>query len=403
MGSYIKIPGLPTELNNKANMLAGFIRNIGISREEVVGIFLSRSEKLIISLIAVLKAGGCYMPMDMIYPAERINYMISASKTKYIITERKMADINFAGKIIYIDDFCENINLDIGEDGENLANFNKASDAAYVIFTSGTTGKPKGVVVEHRNFINSMYAWREAYRMKDFAVKLLQLASFSFDVFSGDVARALLNGGELVICPDEDRINMKNLYNIIIQNSISILESVPALIVPLMDYIYLKGLDTGNLKILMIGSDVLLRSDFERIYARFKDKLRIINSYGVTEATIDSCFYEKVSDNESKNAIMSIGKPMANTRIYILGKEMEVLPIGAAGEMYISGKGVARGYINNQALNEERFLKSPFAENERLYKTGDYAGGILMGRQVLGRNDSRKDKRFRIEISRSMT
>lgn len=223
---------------------------------------------------------------------------------------------------------------------ENLPVINKSCNLAYVIYTSGTTGKPKGIMIEHRSLVNISYAWKKEYRLADMDVKLLQIASFSFDVFVGDVSRTLLNGGQMVICSSEERYDPARLYSLIKTHKITIFESTPALIIPLMDYIHDNALIIDSLKLLILGSDTLSVEDYERLQSWYGEKLRVVNSYGVTESTIDSSYYEKRLGSYLESGSVPIGKPMQNIKYYVVDKHLRPQPTGVLGELCIGEKGL---------------------------------------------------------------
>lgn len=384
------------ELNQKANQLARLLKNKGVKPDAIVGIMVNRSLEMIIGILGVLKAGGAYLPIDTEYPPDRITYMLHDSGVNTLIIQSDMKDqINFAGEIIKIDDK----DIYIGEDS-NLNKNTNLHNLVYVIYTSGTTGNPKGVMVTNQNLVNAAFAWKKEYQLNEFNVKLLQMASFSFDVFAGDFTRALLNGGEMVICQSKDQYNPRNLYELIKKHKINIFESTPALVIPLMSYVYDNKLDISSLKLLIIGSDVCPIKNFKEILDRFSNQMRIINSYGVTEATIDTSYYEEPLSRIPSTGSTPIGKPMPNMKFLIVNEQLKLQPIGIYGELCIGGKGVAKGYINKPDLTAEKFLKNPYYNNEYLYRTGDLARYTNDGNvEFFGRIDSQvKIKGFRIEL-----
>jgi len=384
------------QVNGKSNQLARQLREKGVKNESIVGIMADRSIEMVISLLAVLKAGGAYLPIDPEYPQDRIEYMLYDSDVRVLLTQAKFAEkLQFAGETIDI----ENPSIYMGN-SYNLEIINKPEDLIYVIYTSGTTGKPKGVMVEHRNLINIADAWRKAYKLDETEIVLLQMASMSFDVFAGDLSRALLNGGKMVICPSDARVDPFSLYRLMKEHRINMFESTPALVIPFLEYIYDNGLQVDWLKLLILGSDSCLLADFRRLMERYFASVRILNSYGVTEATIDSSFYEAPAANIEGEGNVPIGKPMQNTRFYILDENLKPKAIGQYGELYIGGAGVARGYLNKPGLTGERFLPDPFAEGGRMYKTGDLARWDSNGNvEFLGRLDNQvKIRGCRIEL-----
>ncbi|MEK3854009.1 amino acid adenylation domain-containing protein [Cytobacillus sp. FSL H8-0458] len=383
------------ELNEKANRLARTLRNKGITRGSIVGIMVDRSLNMVAGILGILKAGGAYLPIDPDYPRERIDFMLNDSLADIILTQghyiRKM---NFRQEAINIED------LDIyHEDGTNLNTISLSSDLAYVIYTSGTSGTPKGVMVEHQNIINAHYAWRYHYGLSKFKVRLLQLASMSFDVFTGDLCRSLLNGGTMYIVSNQTKLDMELLHEVIMKHKINIFESTPGLIIPLMNYIHDKKLEISSLKLLILGSDICPVNEYKKLNELFGEKMRIVNSYGVTEAAVDSSYYEESYDRLPQITNTPIGKPLNNTRFYVLSSSLTPQPLGVYGELYIGGKGVARGYLNNPSLTRERFLDDCFNTGQKMYKTGDMARWLPDGNmEFLGRADDQvKIRGYRIE------
>ncbi|PFL56784.1 non-ribosomal peptide synthetase, partial [Bacillus cereus] len=385
------------ELNEKANSLARELRKKAVLPETVVAVMLERSVEMIVGVLGVIKSGAAYMPIDPDYPKERVNYILKNSDVDLLITESKFIDnVDLDCEIINIDEESVFIN-----DKSNLDIINTQEDLLYVLYTSGTTGKPKGVMVTQGNLVNMVYSWTSHYQLNEFDVNLLQMASISFDVFSGDLCRSLLTGGTMYICPNDIKINMEELYRIIEENQISIFESTPSLISIFMDHVGERQLELSSLKLLILGSDSCSIEDYRRLARKYGKTMRVINSYGVTEATIDSSYYEEKTQNIPKGLINTpIGKPMHNTKFYILNETYEVQPIGVIGELYIGGAGVSRGYYNNQELTAEKFIDNPFIVGTTMYKTGDLARWLPDGNvEFLGRIDNQvKIRGFRIEL-----
>ncbi|PFB22390.1 non-ribosomal peptide synthetase, partial [Bacillus cereus] len=385
------------ELNEKANSLARELRKKAVLPETVVAVMLERSVEMIVGVLGVIKSGAAYMPIDPDYPKERVNYILKNSDVDLLITESKFIDnVDLDCEIINIDEESVFIN-----DKSNLDIINTQEDLLYVLYTSGTTGKPKGVMVTQGNLVNMVYSWTSHYQLNEFDVNLLQMASISFDVFSGDLCRSLLTGGTMYICPNDIKINMEELYRIIEENQISIFESTPSLISIFMDHVGERQLELSSLKLLILGSDSCSIEDYRRLARKYGKTMRVINSYGVTEATIDSSYYEGKTQNIPKGLINTpIGKPMHNTKFYILNETYEVQPIGVIGELYIGGAGVSRGYYNNQELTAEKFIDNPFIVGTTMYKTGDLARWLPDGNvEFLGRIDNQvKIRGFRIEL-----
>lgn len=387
------------ELNMQANRLAhGLRKRYDIAPEDRIIIMAPRSEKIIVALLAVLKAGAAYVPIDPDYPVERINGIIKDCGSKIVITNRQ----GFAGiqddniSVIDIDE------LDITfatEKATNPDSINIPSHAAYLIYTSGTTGKPKGVVVEHRNICSIAAAWINEYRLTQFLPRTLQVASMAFDVFTGDVCRSLLTGGSLVLVQDDLRFDTDHLLQKIMEEGISFFESTPTLIIAMVKQMVNLGIRPPKLELLVIGSDALNVKDYLWVKAQMPAGCRVINSYGTTETTIDSCFFEGELSAEYVSQVMPIGKPMTNTRCYILNQALEQVGVGITGELFIGGSGVARGYINDASQSVARFIPSPFNKGERLYKTGDLAYWMKDGNiQFAGRSDFQaKIRGYRIE------
>ncbi|PAM96239.1 hypothetical protein B4N84_02115 [Flavobacterium sp. IR1] len=373
-----------TQLNEKANQLAHYLReNYAIQPNDLVGIKLDRSEWMMIAILGILKSGAAYVPIDLNYPAERIAYIEQDSKSKVVLDE---ASVKAFAQIQ--ETYAK----------KNIEKINQPHDLAYIIYTSGTTGNPKGVMVEHFSVASISENWKKHYELDQITVNLLQLASISFDVFVGDVCRSILNGGKMIICSNDVKLNPEHLFELMQKQEISILEGTPGLLLPLMDYIHTEKKEHSFLKIVIFGSDSFNNQDYNTLKDKFGSSIKIINSYGVTEATIDSTYYDDYK--KDLNGFTPIGKPFCNSKIKIVDAYGNLVPTGVYGEIYIGGDGLARGYFNNEALTSEKFVPNPFNADEKLYRTGDLGRWFADGNiDFAGRKDNQvKIRGYRIEL-----
>ncbi|WP_276750800.1 amino acid adenylation domain-containing protein [Chlorogloeopsis fritschii] len=384
------------QLNSKTNQLAHYLRSLGIGQNQLVGICVERSLEMIIALLAVLKAGGAYLPLDPAYPQERLSFMLRDSQVSILLTQQKLvASLAIEDLVVVcLDQDWEDISQ---ESEENLVINTTPQDLAYVIYTSGSTGKSKGVAIAHRSLVSAFHGWEKAYQLQSLTSHL-QMASFAFDVFSGDVIRTLCSGAKLVLCPREWLLEPEKLYKLMLVEKIDSGEFVPAVLRNLVEYLQRTQQNLHFMKLLVVGSDSLYVQEYQEFQRFCGEQTRLINSYGVTEACIDSTYFE-LGIGKLGSGLVPIGRPFANTQVYILDRYLQLVPIGVAGELYIGGAGLAQGYLHRPDLTKEKFI-SYFPHNPILYKTGDLARYLPDGNiELLGRIDDQvKIRGFRIEL-----
>ena len=379
------------QLNNKANCLANYLINIGIKKQSVIPVIMNRSTDLIISMLAIIKIGAVYLPISMETPIERIDYILQNSNSKFAIS-KKYFDVDADVKFINIEE------IDYSKySTTNLNTSLDPLDLLYIIYTSGSTGKPKGVKVCNQNLVNFIYSFINLYKDISPNDRLLASTNISFDVSIFELYMPLLNGATLYLY-DEPTINDIHKYcESIIQNQITFAYIPPNILE--MIYDVLSTYENINLNKLLLGVEPI-KSETIRKYYKLNANLKIVNAYGPTETTICATailLNQNILDNYT---IIPIGKPLDNLKIYILDKDMQSVPIGMAGEMYISGDNVSRGYLNNSELTEKAFVNIPNLNCQCAYKTGDLAKwddtGII---NFIGRNDNQvKINGHRIEL-----
>ncbi len=374
--------------NERANQLAHKLRQKGLQRDQIVGLIVTRSLDMMVGIMGILKAGGAYLPIDPEYPEERVKYMLEDSDAKILLTQSHLKDlVSFEGEILYLD------NVEHFEDCEisNLENVNDSNDCAYVIYTSGSTGKPKGVQIQHcsvHNFIEGMTSKINFASDKT----IVTLTTISFDIFVLETLLPLSKGLKVVIANEEEQRISEKFNDLLLKHNADMIQTTPSRMkLFLEDEAHLNGLN--NLSEILLGGEALLPTILEKV--KLFTKAKIYNMYGPTETTVWSTFKD-VTDTD----LITIGKPIANTRIYILDKDLKLVPEKVFGELYIAGDGLARGYLNRPELTQERFIPDPFVSEERMYKTGDLASWLADGEiEFIGRTDSQiKIRGYRIEL-----
>ncbi|MGL6344125.1 MAG: AMP-binding protein, partial [Waterburya sp.] len=285
---------------------------------------------------------------------------------------------NHSAKIICLDTEWDNI---AQKSPENLSLQTTPENAVYTIYTSGSTGKPKGVVCTYGGLVNTYLAWHKANLLPDSQDNCyLQMASFSFDVFTGDLIKALCSGAKLVICPQELLLEPKKLYQFMLQKKVTCADFEPAVLINLVDYLERTKQALTFMKLLIVGSDRWYLRDYQRVKKLCGLNTKLINAYGVSEATIDSTYFEDSGELSltltNSDRLVPIGRPFPNTQIYLLDNNLQPVPIGVWGEIYLGGVSLARGYLNNSELTVQKFISIPLSKGGRgdlLYKTGDKA------------------------------
>ncbi|MGD2089810.1 MAG: amino acid adenylation domain-containing protein [Candidatus Aminicenantes bacterium] len=380
------------ELNKRANKLAHEIKKL-ISPEDIVAILCQRSFAAIINILAVQKAGGAYLPLDIAYPKARINHILSASGTRVLLTDQNdLPTINFSGKIIHPDQ----INLS-GNSDTNLEITCTPGSLAYVLYTSGTTGEPKGVSIEHKSVVNLITTAPSYYQIGTQDVWTM-FHTYCFDVSVWEMYGALLYGGRLLIVPHHVSRDPGELLNMIIEKDVTILCLTPSAFNMLAEE--MKGsVRETSLHYIILAGEALRPYKLKEWYPYYK-QIKLINAYGITETTVYST-YKEITGYEIKHNICSIGSPLPNNYMYVLDENMVLCPIGVLGEIYIGGRGVGRGYFKNQELTNNKFLQDPFAPGQRIYRTGDLARWLPNGEiEYISRLDHQvKIRGFRVEIS----
>ena len=392
-------------LNTRANRLAHYLRSLGVGPDVRVGICLERSLDMLVGVLAVLKAGGAYVPLDPAYPKARLAHMLADSTPRVLLSHAParaalLAALEKVGVATQVLDLADS-RLWAAQPTHNPdphAVGLTSRHLAYVIYTSGSTGTPKGVMVEHRGLIAVSAAWEPLYALHK-PLNHLQMAGFSFDVFSADLIRALGFGGTLVLCPRDTLMDPPALYRLLSEARIDFADFVPAVLNPLLTWTQEAGRDLSFMNTVVCGSDIWTAHSARQLRRLCGEPVQIVQAYGVTEASIDSTCFEFEPDSHV-DAVLPIGRALANTRIYLLDTAGERVPHGVTGELYIGGAGVARGYLNLPELTRERFIDSPFVAGERLYRTGDLARYRADGHlEFLGRNDSQAKLRgLRLEL-----
>ncbi|MGD7061266.1 non-ribosomal peptide synthetase [Bacillus altitudinis] len=382
------------ELNEQANRLARHLQKNGVNHQTVTAILAERTPELIVSLLAVLKAGATYVPIDPDYPESRIQYMLKDSGATHLLTHSscisQTRSLAFDGTYLFADDqeillmSSENLPLEAGLD-----------DTAYIMYTSGTTGQPKGIMTTHSNIARVVKNTNYLTILE--TDTLLSLSNSVFDGFTFDVYGALLNGAKLVLPTKETILDMSRLTELMKEEHVSVMFVPTALFHLLVD----EGTDwMRSVRKVLFGGE---RASVQHVRKAFDvmGKGRLLNVYGPTESTVFATYYPIDEAIPLESHSIPIGKPLNQTGAYILSEHRQLQPIGMVGELCLSGKGLAKGYLNRPDLTKQVFIAHPFAAGERLYRTGDLAyfreDGLI---EYAGRVDDQvKIRGHRIELT----
>ncbi|NLD49227.1 MAG: amino acid adenylation domain-containing protein, partial [Clostridiaceae bacterium] len=381
------------ELNESANRLArALIKTYEqegcAGKNPVVAIMADRSIEMVTGILAVMKSGGAYVPVDSAYPEERKRYMLEDSGAKVLLAKEGISQesrMNFGGRVVMLEDSFDSF------DAHNISKADPC-DLAYIIYTSGTTGKPKGVMVRHRNITNSIQWRRDEYCLNS-SDTVLQLFSHSFDGFLTSFFTPVVSGSRVVL-PDEDEAkDPVAIKDYIARYNISHFICVPSLYSAILECI--SPQEAKSLKMVTLAGEKVGKNLIEKCKSINPD-IELINEYGPTESSVVATIMRDITTDK----YITIGKPISNTRIYIMSDGLKLCPIGVPGELCIAGNGLARGYLGREDLTSEKFVENPYKLGERIYRTGDLARMLPDGSiDFIGRVDEQvKIRGFRIEL-----
>jgi amino acid adenylation domain-containing protein len=379
------------ELNERADRLAAALLRRGTWANKLIALLVPRSLEMVVGMLGILKAGAAYVPIDPDYPQERIRYMLEDSCSQMVLHTGNLDASLLPAEAGAIDLAAPAVQAEVQGYGDNPFD---AQQLAYVIYTSGSTGQPKGVMVEHRqvhNFISGITGLLEFNPGKT----LLSVTTISFDIFVLESLLALSQGTKVIIASNEEQNHPRLLGECLLKHKADMLQITPSRLQLLLESRE-GAAGVRALKEIMIGGEALPEALVRRI--RGLGKVRIFNMYGPTETTVWSTVKELAADEDGLD--ITIGRPIANTQIYIVDEHMQAQPIGVPGELLIGGEGVVRGYMNRPELTEEKFILSPSLGAGRIYRTGDRAKWLANGEiQFLGRNDRLiKLRGYRVEL-----
>jgi amino acid adenylation domain-containing protein len=375
------------ELDARSNRLARYLQSAGVDTETLVGLAVDRSHEMLIVMLAILKSGGAYVPIDPSYPSARIALVIEDSQLGFIVTTEQLRATLPAtpARIISLDRDAEAISA---QSPDSVPSSAAGNNLAYVMYTSGSTGKPKGVMVEHRNVVNFFAGMDQIIGVE--SGTWLAVTSISFDISVLELLWTLTRGFQVVIHGEG---NSDQIPAEILERDVTHFQSTPSLLRALVsDPLSLDAL--GKLKKILIGGEALPASLVDALRQSFTGE--IYNMYGPTETSIWSIVY-RVQEQRSS---IPIGKPIVNTQVYVLDSQLQQVSPGEIGDLFIGGDGVVRGYLNRPDLTAERFVSDPFRKGGRLYRTGDLARFLADGNlEFMGRADFQvKIRGYRIEL-----
>jgi amino acid adenylation domain-containing protein len=388
------------ELNRRANQLARYLLELGVGPEVVVGVCLERSVEMMIGLLGVLKAGAAYLPLDPVYPAARLGFMVENASARLIVTREDLKGLFAEGssELICVDGSRDEI---ARRSEENIDGVVSVESLAYVIYTSGSTGVPKGAMITHRSVVNLASDAVRKFRLGPKS-RFLQFASLSFDVAVEEIYPVLTIGGSVVLLPDEESYSYSELTRRIKRHQITTVELPTAYWREWMRELLNSGARTPRSLDLVITGDERITVDVFREWKQHEAPL--LHVYGVTECTVNSMVYEVPADfGEGVNpGAIPVGKPIGNIEAYLLDGGLEPTPLRIPGEIYLGGVGVGRGYLKRPEMTAERYVPSPFGKKAggRLYRSGDLARASEDGKiEFLGRADAQvKLRGYRIEL-----
>ncbi|MGZ6530155.1 MAG: non-ribosomal peptide synthetase, partial [Tumebacillaceae bacterium] len=376
-----------TELNRRANQLAHHLRKRGVGADKFVGICVERSPEMIICMLGVLKAGGAYVPLDPTYPSERLAYMLEDVQVEVLLTQEHLLaglPVGDLDRVVCVDTAWSMV---AQESSDNPELINKADDLSYLIFTSGSTGRPKGTMLQHRGLCNMLAESVSVFEVGA-DTRLLQFASFSFDASVIEIFTALVGGATLCMAKRETLMPGSTFVAYLRDKKINTMILSPSVLA------MLSPEQLPDLRIVMSAGEAVSAE----LATRWATHVRFINAYGPTESTV----WVAYAECEPGSQRPTLGRAIRNTELYVLDEQMEPVPIGVAGELYIGSIGLARGYLNRPELTAEKFVSHPFKEqsNARLYRSGDLVRYRADGQlEFLGRVDEQvKIRGFRIEL-----
>ncbi|UUZ50675.1 amino acid adenylation domain-containing protein [Massilia sp. B-10] len=388
------------ELNARANQLAHHLLALGVAPDERVALLAERGPEMIIGLLGILKAGAAYVPLDPAHPAERLAYMLDDCAPRALLTEQRLASILVHATLptLLLDDADDMLALQPQHNPDPARSGLTDANLAYVMYTSGSTGLPKAVMIEHANVLNLLHDWQARCGLAhDAAPESALWSSFGFDVSVFEIFAPLSVGGTLNVAPESVRSDAALLLDWLGSHRIE-LAYLPPYFVRYLNEVADADIARLNLKAVLVGVEALVESELLRLESLLPS-LSILNAYGPTEATVYCTVYQAFGP-VARTA--PIGRPIANARVYLLDRHLQPVPVGVAHELYIGGAGVARGYLHRPELSAERFVADPFAAEAgaRMYKTGDVARWLADGNiAFIGRNDFQvKLRGYRIEL-----
>jgi amino acid adenylation domain-containing protein len=389
-------------LNERANQLASLLRKRGVGAESRVGICLRRSLELPVALLAVLKAGGACVPLDPAYPKERLAYMLEDSQASLVLTQpgllAEVTDLD--AEVITLEADWHTLS---SESGENVRSQVSPDNLAYVIYTSGSTGKPRGVLLTHLGLVNHNTAAAKLFNLSA-TDRMAQFASISFDIAVEEIFPTWISGGALVVREEDASLAVGDFLRWVTEKRVTALDLPTAYWHELVGELSESSMGLPeSLRIVIVGGEKASLSALSAWHKLAGSRVRWVNTYGPTETSvIVTAFEPGDKDWEKISPTLPIGRPIANTKIHILDENLQPLPIGIAGDLFVEGPGLARGYLNRPEVTAEKFIRNPFRSDSesRIYKTGDRARYLTSGEiEFAGRTDDQvKIRGYRVEL-----